>query len=493
MPLLVLTYAAADLPDAQSLRSQLLQAGFEVLLVGEHPQQDAPEATPFDRAIERAQAVCVLISPHTAASSQVLQVIHLARQRDRLILPLMVHPTDPLPWFVNEFTIIDLTAQPDQMLYRHVIQRLATSAPTMTFGAARDAFVNRASLKSRHTLDAYDRAISLFLAFLDDRHQRLLLPLQRLMATTAADTELNALSEGDVPIFLHFVQWLMAPSSSAPGDRRPYKPSTVELRLSGVLNWFQFMDDYGWLPGAFKLAKARRMVLDELHARPGRSGPPRPPDHIEEIITFYDSQQPPKPLLKPGVDPDRLRVWELTRLRNRALVHSLAETGGRISEVLSLDVSDFPVRALHSDDVWRVEVRGKGGHTYYLRFYAALPALRAYIEARGADLRASAKGRIPLFVSHAPRFEGQRMNRVVAWRVVQRAAHALGLGNITPHDFRHWRATQLINAGYSLDVVQDYLGHRSVETTRAYYAHTDPLRVDAAARTMLLPKAAPGT
>jgi len=67
--------------------------------------------------------------------------------------------------------------------------------------------------------------------------------------------------------------------------------------------------------------------------------------------------------------------------------------------------------------------------------------------------------------------------------VVQRAARALGLRSITPHDFRHWRATQLINAGTPLDVVQDYLGHRSVETTRAYYAHTDPLRVDEAART----------
>jgi len=70
--------------------------------------------------------------------------------------------------------------------------------------------------------------------------------------------------------------------------------------------------------------------------------------------------------------------------------------------------------------------------------------------------------------------------------VVRQASRALGLGNISPHDFRHWRATQLINAGYPLDVVQDYLGHRSVETTRAYYAHTDPRRVDEIARNVQL-------
>ena len=39
-----------------------------------------------------------------------------------------------------------------------------------------------------------------------------------------------------------------------------------------------------------------------------------------------------------------------------------------------------------------------------------------------------------------------------------------------------------------LDVVQDYLGHRSVETTRGYYAHADPRRVDEAVRTTRLPR-----
>ena len=168
-------------------------------------------------------------------------------------------------------------------------------------------------------------------------------------------------------------------------------------------------------------------------------------------------------------------------------MHTLAETGGRISEVLSLNLADIPARNLERSEVLRVEVIGKGGHSYYLRFLDSLPAIRAYITARGANLKASLKGDIPLFVSHAPRYDGTRMSRVIAWRVVQRASKALGLRSITPHDFRHWRATQLINAGHSLDVVQEYLGHRSVETTRAYYAHTDPLRVDDAVRNTGLP------
>jgi integrase len=94
-----------------------------------------------------------------------------------------------------------------------------------------------------------------------------------------------------------------------------------------------------------------------------------------------------------------------------------------------------------------------------------MPAIRSYIRARGA-----ADKEVPLFVSHDRRYDGHRMSRVVAWRVVQRAARAVGLGKLGPHDFRHWRAKQLIAAGYTLDAVQEYMGHRSIETIRAFYA-----------------------
>ncbi len=363
------------------------------------------------------------------------------------------------------------------------------SRKPITFGQARDAYLQRATLKSRHTIEAYRRAIDLFLEFMaDDSASWRILPILHYRAVTPADIPLSALSEGDAPILLYFAQWMLSPSSGRQGDQRPYRPSTVELRLAGVLNWFQFMDDHGWLPPSFRLPNARRIVRDELRGHSRRFGPPQPPAHIEEVIYYYDHLQRPRALDRPDADPERVERWELTRLRNCALVRALAESGGRISEILSLNLDDFPARALQQNQVLRIEVHGKGGHVYSLRFYDSLPAIRAYIERRGAFLRANRGGKVPLFVSHDRRYDGNRMSRIVAWRVVQRAARALGLGNITPHDFRHWRATQLLNAGYPLDVVQDYLGHRSVETTRAYYAHTDPLRVDEAARKVRLPR-----
>jgi hypothetical protein len=42
--------------------------------------------------------------------------------------------------------------------------------------------------------------------------------------------------------------------------------------------------------------------------------------------------------------------------------------------------------------------------------------------------------------------------------------------NLHAHSLRHYAAEQLLNAGAGLEVVQDFLGHESPETTRAYIA-----------------------
>lgn len=456
---------------------------------------ESPDTTTWDRDIapniKACLALIVLLSPESAASEHVMRECTLAKFHNRRLIALEIEAPHTIPYYLTGTESIQLIDDIDHSYPILLAMLPQPSTPSATLGTAMDSYLQRATLKSPHTLSAYRRAIEQFLEYLEDRANAARLPIQQNRFTSAADIPISQLSDKDAPILLHFAQWLLSPNSGRSNDKRPYKESTVELRVSGVQNWLQYLDDYGLLPTTFPLAKARRMVRDELRHKTASFSAPRPPDYIEEVIYFYDHQELPARLRKSNADPQQIRRWDLTRLRNRALLYSLAETGGRISEVLSLNISDFPVRYLSRQEVLRVEVTGKGGHSYYLRFYDALPAIKAYIDARGPDLKASG-AKVPLFVSHAPRFDGNRMSRIVAWRVVQRAAKALGLGSITPHDFRHWRATQLINAGHSLDVVQDYLGHRSVETTRAYYAHTDPLRVDDAAKHTPLPDPAGG-
>jgi site-specific recombinase XerD len=333
----------------------------------------------------------------------------------------------------------------------------------LTLGEGRDRYLQQNAFKSPHTIDAYRRAIDLLFEFLEDRAGSSLLPIQQQRFVSAEQIPLSALCADDAPLLHHFARWLRAPGSGNSGDTRPYKPATVELRLAGVQNWFEFLKTQGWLPAPFSLSNAKRLVRDDVGFHVSHNAPTQPPDDIESVVYYYDTQT----LRKPKIDADRARRWELTRLRNTALLHVLAESGGRISEILSLNLTDFVNHKVGRNELMRVTVLGKGGHIYSLRLQSALPAVYAYIQARGA---VSEKGDVPLFVSHDPRYDGQPMSRVVAWRVVQRAARALGLHDITPHDFRHWRAAQLLRAGYTLDEVQDYLGHQSVETTRAFYA-----------------------
>jgi integrase len=56
------------------------------------------------------------------------------------------------------------------------------------------------------------------------------------------------------------------------------------------------------------------------------------------------------------------------------------------------------------------------------------------------------------------------------WRAWQRHHNRLG-STATFHDLRHWNATELIDAGVPMPVVQHRLGHLQLSTTIDVYTH----------------------
>jgi integrase len=336
-----------------------------------------------------------------------------------------------------------------------------------TYPDARAAFLD-GLVRADDTIRIYGRATELFLEF--------------------TSTPLQTLDRTHTDILVQFAKWLLKyeyDPEHNPGET--LKPTTVKLYLRGVRRWFEWMGVHEHFPLLFPLAKALWSLDDALAANIFKTTqrPPEPPEHIEETITYYDTLQPPDRLKS----EDALRRWGITNIRNRTLMRVLAETGGRISEVLRLNVGDFPSAVLpepgeRARTVHRVWVEGKGGHGYYLRFLLSLSFIRAYITVRQAGKNE------PLFVSHYPTadYEGKRLSRRAAHRVVAEAAQAVGVTGVSPHQFRHYVATKLVNEEYPLDVVQDYLGHRSVDTTRSYYAKTDQDRVDKATESLKFKK-----
>lgn len=239
--------------------------------------------------------------------------------------------------------------------------------------------------------------------------------------------------------------------------RRKYAKATQQLYLAAMRRLLEWMDAADRLPSDLNRAKAEAR-LQTSHGRMRGGYRHRIADErIPQLVTYFDGPPPPPD----PKDPRRSRRAVLEHLRSRAIVHTLYASAGRVSEVAGLTRGQVADGA-----AFEVLILGKGAKERMLFLTPeAQAAIRAYCRERDDSSPA-------LFISHA-RAGGQPLSRVAVWHTVKRAARALGLSaNTSPHSFRHFRATQLLNEGMPLESVQAYLGHTSPATTRIVYAHT---------------------
>lgn len=167
-------------------------------------------------------------------------------------------------------------------------------------------------------------------------------------------------------------------------------------------------------------------------------------------------------------------------LRDRALLELLYSTGGRISEVVGLDVDSLGWLGADREDAERaaalahVRLLGKGGKERVVPVGSyARSALDAYLVRARPALAAAGTGTPALFLNT----RGRRLSRQSAWAVLQTASARAGLEHVSPHTLRHSFATHLLQGGADVRVVQELLGHASVTTTQIYTMVTpDTLR-----------------
>ena len=170
----------------------------------------------------------------------------------------------------------------------------------------------------------------------------------------------------------------------------------------------------------------------------------------------------PRPLTEDGavamIDTVELQArapW--VAARDAAVVTLLYGCGLRISEALGLTGADVPLPVV-------MRIIGKGGKE------RIVPVIDAARDAVAAYLRLCPWPVDP----DAPLFRGARggpLNPRLIQKVMEQARMQLGLpATATPHAMRHSFATHLLTAGGDLRVIQELLGHASLNTTQAYTA-----------------------
>lgn len=252
-------------------------------------------------------------------------------------------------------------------------------------------------------------------------------------------------------------------------------PATERLYISAVSGFFEFL----LAEEVASINPHRVAMLRKSRVRPAPQRFPQfPREAIEKVINYaHDLNKVPA----------KDEAERLINLRDRALILMLADSGLRIHEACKL---------LRGEIDWheaRAVIIGKGGKQAVIRFTGrALEALRDYLSARAVLDGSSGKplASLPLFLRHdlplnskRKIFQFRRMTTETGRNIVERrvieclgaeAAHT-----ITPHSFRHYFVTLVLNATGNLKTAQELARHSSLTTT-GLYAHLSNAQLDQA-------------
>lgn len=231
---------------------------------------------------------------------------------------------------------------------------------------------------------------------------------------------------------------------------RDYSPSTQATYKTALLGLYAYFAEQGGDVNLLALKSAARRYVKKK----GQRLPQFDREGIEKTLSYTKS----------------LRS-DLSALRDRAFLLTLADTGLRVSEACGLRRGDLDWKER------RALVIGKGDKQGVVRFSErAIEAIKDYLSAR-AKLD-GATGRpitsLPLFARHDKK-SGKRVLKVSSngmWYAVKERVREAGVAPelIRVHDFRHYFVTMIYLATGDLKAAQELARHSDSKTT-SLYAH----------------------
>lgn len=150
--------------------------------------------------------------------------------------------------------------------------------------------------------------------------------------------------------------------------------------------------------------------------------------------------------------------------RNRAILETMYSCGLRVSETITLKISELYL------DIGFIKVVGKGNKERLVPIGStAVKQIKLYREHVRSHINIKKGAEDILFLNR----RGNGLSRVMIFLILKDVTEKSGIKkNVHPHTLRHSFATHLVEAGADLRAVQEMMGHKSITTTEIY-THLD--------------------
>jgi integrase/recombinase XerD len=146
--------------------------------------------------------------------------------------------------------------------------------------------------------------------------------------------------------------------------------------------------------------------------------------------------------------------------RNKAMLETLYSCGLRVSELISLKLSD-----LFFEEGF-IKITGKGNKQRFVPVgKSTIKIVTSYVNQIRVHMSIQKNFEDTLFLNR----RGRQLTRAMVFTIIKNLAIKINLNKtISPHTFRHSFATHLLENGADLRSIQLMLGHESITTTEVY-------------------------